>query len=496
MAGDPVPPPRPTRQLDVATVEGLTDCVAIGSPDVALLKSRDFPELQGLELAIGDIQTVLYDIHSLDSFAACFAARAALGAGARYVGVTRGTTIDDLEDVDVTSQVVAMVGVCWSVEYMIELARECDWLLILETHSSVAQELEQFNYPNAVRIFDMAMSAGTLAWNFFLPGAAVPPLLRALEDAELGRKALQNATDFARGFEAAFGFKTGRGEILYDDAAFQEFELLLDGGGRASIERAVEMGSKLESAVAEHCRSVAAGRVVRTMRAFPAWRCALLNVSSPFAGDVAEHLALQLASDCGEAAAHRCFGAVFEVRSGRVRVVLRSLPGGPDVSEIAARQDGSGRSTRAFFSIAAHEWEDLWVQPEPILWDVASSGEQCLGLKRGDLVTVAHRGERFRESPADEWSWGYKCDDVTVEGWIPTLAHTLFVATRSVPSAGPGVSPLDEGDLIVAQGQQGQYMWGSAVQKGQGWFPCAAGALMPVHASGAQALLASGGFVH
>jgi len=403
-------------------------------------------------------------------------------------GIDRGTVIDDLVT-DIKDRVVAMLGVCWSLEAMHDLVAECAWLIILETHVSAVRELEHFSYPSAVRILEPDMAAGVLAWNFFIPQHPVPPLLRALEDAELGRRALVNAAAFADGFEAAFNLTPPRGELHSNNPAFDEFDLLLDGGGRSTMDRAVEEGFALEPAINLQCKAAESQYSVRLLRAFPAWRCAVLNICSPFAR-VADHLVATLAAQ-GEA--HRCLAAVFEVRRRGVRVVLRSLPGGPDVSEIAAMYDGSGRPHRAFFSVPFVMWDDLWVQPDRVLWDVVPNGEHCLALKRGDLVTVSRSGERIsRDAPFDEWSWGY-CNNQ--EGWIPTLAHTLLVAVRNIHSVDVGILQLSEGDLIVARGQRGQYVWGSKVrgktEGPTGWFPYMDGVLRPVHTASAQALLDS-----
>lgn len=493
MAADPVPPPPPQRRLDVVAMEGLDDLVETDCPSRELLKSRDFPELYDKDVKASDVRVVLYDAFSMDSFAACLAARLSLGDRARYVGVTRSDTLQDL-DVEVAGEVVAMLGVCWTLEAMHELVRECDdgWLLVFETHASVVQELQQFNYPSAVLVLELGMSAGALAWNFFHPGDGVPALFRAIEDAELGRSVLRNASDFAMGYQEALSFDLPREAVPADHEAFQEFELKLEGGGRAVIEHAIEAGRALEPEIQHECQLAASSYTMRTMVGFPAWRCALYESNSPNAGRIAEHLAAQLAQDGGEGKAHRCFGAVYQVRGPIIRVILRSLPAGPEVSEIAASQeDGCGRPTRAFFCIAKEEWDELWVQPLPILWDAPPTSAHSLDLRRGDLVTVARMGERFRESPADEWSWGYKTSDPTIEGWIPTLAHTLFVATRSAPSAGHGIHPVEEGDLIMASGQQGDFVWGWS-QKNcshKGWIKRGDGILQRVHAVSMQAAM-------
>jgi len=398
----------------------------------------------------------------------------------------------------VRGKVVAMLGLCWSPEALHDLVAECEWLLIFETHASVARELDQFSYPSAVRILEFDMGAGALAWNYFFPGKPVPPLLRAIEDAELGRCALRDATLFADGFERGDFFEPPRGECQSNDAAFEEFELRLDGGGRSTINQAIEEGISHGPAIAQQCSEATTRYTVRTLRAFPAWRCAFLELPPLYAGRVAEHLANELASKEGGTAGHRSFAAVFEATKRRVRVVLRSTSNGPDVSEIAALYDGCGHPTRGFFSVPPDAWDELWVQPETILWDTEANNPHCLRLKRGEHVIVARRGERFRDSPFDEWSWGYKSADASMEGWIPTLAHTLLVATRSVPSNAQGIMDVNEGDLLVAQGQRGKYLWGCRLQPRfgregpKGWFPHIDNTWQPVHASSVQALFTAG----
>lgn len=463
-----LPPPQPQRRLDTVGLEGIDDLVDADSPYRSAVKSREFPEFSGLDVCPSNIKVVLFDDNSIDSFAACFAARSALGESARYEGVNRGGMVEDLT-CDVSGRVVAMLGMSWSLEAMHDLVVECDWLIILETQPSIAKELEQFCYPGTVRILEPDMGAGALAWNLFFPGHPVPPLLRALEDAELGREALRNSRFFADGFHAAFGFVIPHGELSSKDPAFEEFAFCLEEGGRTTIQRAVEEGFSLAGGIQAQCHDAQARRVIQQLRVFPSWLCSLVNSSSPFAGRIAEHLVTALAA--GEVngvprGPIRCLAGVFEVQRHRVRVAMRSLPGGPDLSELAAMYEGIGRPTRAVINLPIEAWGDIWELPEPIVWDVVPSSPHCLELKRGDLVTIARRGERFRESCFDEWSWGHRSDDASREGWIPTLAHTLLVATQSIPSTGAGILGLDEGEMLVAYGQRGNYLWGSKFIQG------------------------------
>eukprot|EP00928_Gymnodinium_smaydae_P083156 TRINITY_DN6640_c0_g5_i1.p1 TRINITY_DN6640_c0_g5~~TRINITY_DN6640_c0_g5_i1.p1 ORF type:complete len:548 (-),score=105.98 TRINITY_DN6640_c0_g5_i1:224-1831(-) len=489
------PPPR--RRLDAVGVEKLEDIVIENAGERrSLIKSRMFPELTRAEVAPSSVEVVLFDQYSMDSFAACFAARAALGSQATYHGVSRNSRVEDLEDA-VQGRVVAMLGICWPMDAMHDLVLECSYLFVLCNHVSVQRELEQFTYPQALSITDTDMGACTMAWNLFHPNDPPPALFRAIEDAELGRGLLRNAA----AFEAAIdeGCLIGdlpRGEVPHGDKAFETFKRLLGSdGGRAAIQTTIEEGLLLLPIIAEQSAEVVGASSVATLCSFPAWRCSLAEVrevSTQHAGAVADALARDLRSRYGGVAtsdgagdeeeipatsgSRRCFGAAYEFLRSRVRVVLRSLHGGPDVSEIAAQFDGCGHRTRAFFSVDRELWDGLWVRPETVLWDVPGGSPGTLAVAHGEAVVVARRGERFMDSPFDEWSWCYRCEKPTVEGWVPTLAHTIWVATQSADSPGDGVQATKEGDLVYARGQRGQYLYGRRFRQGcgdawsVGWF--------------------------
>ena len=89
----------------------------------------------------------------------------------------------------------------------------------------------------------------------------------------------------------------------------------------------------------------------------------------------------------------------------------------------------------------------------------------CLKLNQGDTVIVARKGERSKNAPFDEWSWGY-CNKSMKEGWFPTLAHSLMVATRDMPSMGQGITGLEEGEMLIARRQRGKFFWGYSFQPG------------------------------
>jgi len=129
----------------------------------------------------------------------------------------------------------------------------------------------------------------------------------------------------------------------------------------------------------------------------------------------------------------------------------------------------------------------LWVEPQPIIWDVVTDVRGCLSVAKGDMVVVPSGCSKqlFRSSAFDEWSWCYRVDDPTEEGWIPTLSHTVLVATETMESPGDGVARLEQGDLLVARGQKGLYLWGWKISPGSGsspaWYPKGDDALQPLH---------------
>lgn len=501
-----LPPPPRRRVLDAVALEGLEDFLApTAAEGRALIKSRDFPELQGLDLQPSDVQVVLFDKYSVDSFAACFAARKLLGENAQYVGVDRSTTAEELSfDIEFHEKVIAMVGICWRHEEMHSLIAECPWVLVLENHASAEQELGQLSYPTLVTIVDPSMGAAAMAWNFFQPGEPVPHLLRYIEDADLGRELLKDAAAFADAFGfdhlSSTGLRPKTGEMKFTDELFMEFECLFNDSGRPAIELAIEEGKQLVDSIQEQGSEAFQSCKVKILRAFPAWRCAVIELASPAAGRIGETALREMLKQSYPEVAHRCLAAVYEVVSGKyVRVVLRSLDGGPHVNEIGSIYGGCGHPHHAFFSMPLESWEEIWAPPELVLWDVPCSFPSSLTLSQGDLITIARKGERFRESPFEEWSWGSRHNEAKgaiEEGWVPSLAHTLFISTRSTPSTDEGVESVEEGDLLVAWAQRGDYYWASrcnsclanVLQSPKAWFPTAG--LLPVQARSVRELLA------
>jgi len=410
-----------------------------------------------------------------------------------------------------SGRVLIMLGICLNSEDIHGLISECPWVIVLENHASVSQELGQLSYPSLVTVIDPHIGAGAMAWNFFFPNARVPAFIRYLEDADLGREILRNAAAFADGFDAAFSFKPPTGEVLNSADIFMEFEDFLK-DEKSTIETAVAEGQRMQPWIQEQAEQASANASVKVLRAFPAWRCAVVELSSSQSeGRIAQSLVKQMALQRCTGDRDRCLAAVYQMKQRFVRVVLRSSGTGPHVDEIGSRFGGCGHAHHAFFSVPIERWEELWAPPELVLWDVPVDSPSCLRLSRGDLVTIVCSGQRFRESAFQEWSWGHKTlangsicapsadDSNPVEGWVPSLSHTLFLVTRSRPSTEDGVESLEEGDLLVAWSQYGEYLWGSkcgawlssTLEEPRAWFFRDDSCLRQVHANSVRDLLAT-----
>lgn len=499
------PPPPPTRRLrDAVARENIAELVDLQRR--GLIKSKEFSGHH--DFGPEDVQVVLFDVYSLDSFAACCAARKAL-PHAEFEGVTRSGCGENL-NVEVRDKVIALLGVCWDYDDMRNLIENGAQVLVLQSEDTLSEpdKNDLIQLGTWIEV-DPRLGAGVLAWEFFNKGDPVPLLLRAIEDSYLGRNVFKDGKAMEDGIDVLLEDVTDINAevkallrpVAYRDEIFTKFNHLLNDNQatRKRLQVIAEKGRERAAEIAADQARAAASCVVRVFRHFPAWKCNMVLMSSKFEGRVAEFLAQQLADRCAGDEG-RCFGAVLEIANG-VRVVLRSLEGGPDVSQIAGHFGGCGSATRAFFKAGSSTFlESNLEQPEVVLRDV-SLDSSCLTLKPKDLVTVMVRDQHFRDSPLDDWSWGFKVGEPEKEGWFPTLSYSVYIAVRTEPSHGTGVKPVKEGDIVVGHLQRGKYIYGRRLPGGpietpklKSWFPFAEDLFKRLHASSAAVALLDAGF--
>lgn len=120
-----------------------------------------------------------------DGFAAALAARLFFGDKAQYLGLDHGDTktVDDLPDV--YGRAVYILDFSFAVDILQAIDSRAAKMVMLDHHKSAAEKLTGFACRCGVVHFDMAKSGARLAWEFFHPQAAVPDLVRYVEDRDI-----------------------------------------------------------------------------------------------------------------------------------------------------------------------------------------------------------------------------------------------------------------------------------------------------------------------
>ena len=268
----------------------------------------------------------IYHANCADGFGAAWCVRHALGDAVEFFpGVYQNLPPD------VTGRDVIMVDFSYKRAVVLEMAKSAKSIKIIDHHQSAIEELagiyvgplswEGLLCP-ITTIFDIERSGATMAWDFFHPNDARPPLLNHIEDRDLWRFRLDGTREIQA---AVFSYPYEFG--VWDELMRSDHlgELLAEG---AAIER-------------KHHKDVAelVGVCKRTMligdHAVPA-------ASLPYT----------LTSDAGHLMARgEPFAACYwDVPEGRV-FSLRSTDEGMDVSEIAKQYGGGGHRNAAGFRV-------------------------------------------------------------------------------------------------------------------------------------------------
>lgn len=127
---------------------------------------------------------VLYHGGCMDGQTAAWAAWVKLGDGADYLGVYHGRPLA----VDVTGRDVYVLDFSWKRPAMLDIARACNRLVVLDHHESARQDLDGLLAESGTLgqvVFDMGKSGAVLAWEHFHPGVPVPLLCQYVQDRDL-----------------------------------------------------------------------------------------------------------------------------------------------------------------------------------------------------------------------------------------------------------------------------------------------------------------------
>lgn len=256
----------------------------------------------------------IYHGNCADGFTGAWVVRKALGPGiAFHPGVYQ------TPPPDVTGRNVVMVDFSYKRAVMERIANDAASVLVLDHHKTAAEDLRDL--PGAEVVFDMERAGSRIAWDYYFPHIAPPPVLLHVEDRDLWRFSLPKTREIqANIFSYPYDFDVWDRLMGADPAV-----LAIEG---AAIER-------------KHFKDIAEllGVVQRRMT--------IGGVNVPVA-----NLPYTLVSD----AAHKMAegepfaGCYWDTPKGRV-FGLRSTDAGLDVSEIAKQYGGGGHRNAAGFTV-------------------------------------------------------------------------------------------------------------------------------------------------
>lgn len=231
---------------------------------------------------------------------------------------------------DVTGRDVVIVDFSYRAPALADMAARAAGVTILDHHKTARDELMPMLDAGSIGgRFDMEKSGAMMAWEWFHPVTPPPPLLRHIEDGDLGRFALPGTREIQA---ALFSY-------AYD---FETWDRLM----AAPLEKLIEEGTAIDR---KHTRDVdhLLGVVTRRMR-IGGYEVRVANLPYTLTSD-AGHI---LAKDAPFAA---CY---WDTPSGRV-FGLRSTDDGVDVSEIAKLYGGGGHRNASGFRVSFDEARDF-----------------------------------------------------------------------------------------------------------------------------------------
>lgn len=295
---------------------------------------------------------VIYHSPCDDGFAAAFAAWLRWDDSVDYVPATYGRP-----PVDVAGKHVLIVDFSYKREILEGMAFVARSIVVLDHHKTARDDLAPFalehsdgsagglcveevnglledfaelGRPRIVALFDMERSGARMTWDFCHFGAAVPPLIRYVEDRDLWRFAMSDTRAFSLWLRAH----------KYDFRVWDRISAQLARPDDASA--ILLQATAIEGFYDQMIDRMAAGAFPHTIDGH---MVPTVNCPGQFASDVGHRL-LEL-----NAAAP--FVATYSDRYNGRGYSLRSEDGRIDVSAVAKRYGGGGHRNAAGFEVPA-----------------------------------------------------------------------------------------------------------------------------------------------
>ena len=275
---------------------------------------------------------VLYHGRCADGFAAALAAWRFYGGRVQCLPLSHGQ-VNTLEDLPpLAGRSVYVLDFAFAPELLAAIDAQAGRLLLLDHHKSAAEQLAGFACRCGALHFDMDKSGARLAWEYFFPDAALPDLVRFVEDRDLWRWQHQPTAGFVAALDMEpFDFERWSALADFDAAQVQAF-----------VARGQAMDEKFRHLAQDIAR---AARPVQ----FNGQAGLMVNAPGAFHSLVGELVSQQSGS-------YALLWSVAE--DGQVKVGLRSQRG-YDCSPLAVSMGGGGHAQACGFRMTAQRLPQL-----------------------------------------------------------------------------------------------------------------------------------------
>lgn len=256
----------------------------------------------------------IYHGNCADGFSGAWVIRKALGDEMEFIGGVYQTPPPDL-----TGKDVILVDFSYKRPVMEKIISEAKSVLVLDHHKTAAEDLN--NLKGAEVVFDMDRAGSKIAWDYYFPNEAPPPVLLHVEDRDLWRFMLPKTREIqANIFSYPYEFD------VWDKLMASDPSVLAVEG--EAIER-------------KHFKDIneLLGVVQRRMN-IGGYNVPIANLPYTLVSDAAHKMAQ------GEAFA----GCYWDTPKGRI-FGLRSTEEGIDVSEVAKKYGGGGHRNASGFTV-------------------------------------------------------------------------------------------------------------------------------------------------
>ena len=248
---------------------------------------------------------------------------------------------------DCADRDVIMVDFSYPEPVIDRMSGDARSVLVIDHHKTAEKALSRWQVPWAMRpvrspslppgrsvaLFDMNHAGCSMCWRYYFPDAPQPRLVYHVQDRDLWRFELPGTEEICA--------------VLYaEEFDFARWDALAAGlEDTGQWDDVFVTGRTLLVAKAKERRQLAT--IARKMT-IGGWPMPVVNAPWFHASELGNELA--------QAAASRCAATYHDDENGMRKFSLRSVAGGPDVSEIAAKMGGGGHPRAAGFT-APKNWE-------------------------------------------------------------------------------------------------------------------------------------------